>query len=107
MSKEKFYITTPIYYTNNYLHIGHSYTTIATDTMARYKKLKGYDVKFLTGSDEHGQKIEESAKQKGISPKQYVDHITDHIKELWKLLNIDYDYYIRTTDEKHNNLQQT
>lgn len=101
MSKEKFYITTPIYYTNNYLHIGHSYTTIATDTMARYKKLRGYDVKFLTGSDEHGQKIEESAKQKGISPKQYVDHITDHIKELWKLLNIDYDYYIRTTDEKH------
>lgn len=101
MSKEKFYITTPIYYTNNYLHIGHSYTTIATDTMARYKKMRGYDVKFLTGSDEHGQKIEESAKQKGISPKEYVDHITNHIKDLWQLLNIDYDYYIRTTDEKH------
>ena len=101
MNKEKFYITTPIYYTNNYLHIGHSYTTIATDTMARYKKMRGYDVKFLTGSDEHGQKIEESAKQKGISPKEYVDHITNHIKDLWKLLNIDYDYYIRTTDEKH------
>lgn len=101
MSKEKFYITTPIYYTNNYLHIGHSYTTIATDTMARYKKMRGYDVKFLTGSDEHGQKIEESAKQKGISPKEYVDHITNHIKELWDLLNIDYDYYIRTTDENH------
>lgn len=101
MSKEKFYITTPIYYTNNYLHIGHSYTTIATDTMARYKKMRGYDVKFLTGSDEHGQKIEESAKQKGISPKEYVDHITNHIKELWYLLNIDYDYYIRTTDENH------
>ncbi len=101
MSKGKFYITTPIYYTNNYLHIGHSYTTIATDTMARYKKMRGYDVKFLTGSDEHGQKIEESAKQKGISPKEYVDHITNHIKDLWKLLNIDYDYYIRTTDEKH------
>lgn len=101
MSKEKFYITTPIYYTNNYLHIGHSYTTIATDTMARYKKMRGYDVKFLTGSDEHGQKIEESAKQKGISPKKYVDHITNHIKELWDLLNIDYDYYIRTTDENH------
>lgn len=101
MSKEKFYITTPIYYTNNYLHIGHSYTTIATDTMARYKKMRGYDVKFLTGSDEHGQKIEESAKQKGISPKEYVDHITNHIKELWNLLNIDYDYYIRTTDENH------
>lgn len=101
MSKEKFYITTPIYYTNNYLHIGHSYTTIATDTMARYKKMRGYDVKFLTGSDEHGQKIEESAKQKGISPKEYVHHITNHIKELWDLLNIDYDYYIRTTDENH------
>lgn len=101
MNKEKFYITTPIYYTNNYLHIGHSYCTIATDTMARYKKMRGYDVKFLTGSDEHGQKIEESAKQKGISPKEYVDHITKHIKELWSLLNIDYDYYIRTTDEKH------
>lgn len=101
MSKEKFYITTPIYYTNNYLHIGHSYTTIATDTMAKYKKMRGYDVKFLTGSDEHGQKIEESAKQKGISPKEYVDHITNHIKELWDLLNIDYDYYIRTTDENH------
>ncbi len=101
MSKEKFYITTPIYYTNNYLHIGHSYTTIATDAMARYKKMRGYDVKFLTGSDEHGQKIEDSAKQKGISPKEYVDHITNHIKDLWKLLNIDYDYYIRTTDEKH------
>ena len=101
MDKEKFYITTPIYYTNNYLHIGHSYCTIATDTMARYKKMRGYDVKFLTGSDEHGQKIEESAKQKGISPKEYVDHITNHIKELWSLLNIDYDYYIRTTDEKH------
>lgn len=101
MNKEKFYITTPIYYTNNYLHIGHSYCTIATDTMARYKKMRGYDVKFLTGSDEHGQKIEESAKQKGISPKEYVDHITNHIKELWSLLNIDYDYYIRTTDEKH------
>ncbi|WP_250278260.1 methionine--tRNA ligase [[Clostridium] colinum] len=100
MSK-KFYITTPIYYTNNYLHIGHSYTTIATDTMARYKKMRGYDVKFLTGSDEHGQKIEESAKQRGISPKEYVDHITNHIKELWQILDIDYDYYIRTTDEKH------
>lgn len=101
MEKEKFYITTPIYYTNNYLHIGHSYCTIATDTMARYKKLRGYDVKFLTGSDEHGQKIEEAAKQKGISPKEYVDHITAHMKDLWKLLDIDYDYYIRTTDEKH------
>lgn len=101
MKKEKFYITTPIYYANNYLHIGHCYCTIATDTMARYKKLRGYDVKFLTGSDEHGQKIENMANQKGLTPKAYVDHITNHMKELWKLLNIDYDYYIRTSDEKH------
>lgn len=106
MEKEKFYITTPIYYTNNYLHIGHSYCTIATDTMAKYKKLRGYDVKFLTGSDEHGQKIENTARDKGISPKEYVDHITDHIKELWKLLDVDYDYYIRTTDEKHMKVVQ-
>lgn len=101
MQKDTFYITTPIYYANNNMHIGHSYCTVATDTMARYKKLRGYDVKFLTGSDEHGQKIENVAKEKGISPKEYVDKINENIKALWKLLNIDYDYYIRTTDEKH------
>ncbi|MDE6182432.1 MAG: methionine--tRNA ligase [Eubacteriales bacterium] len=101
MENNKFYITTPIYYANNNMHIGHSYCTVATDTMARYKKLRGYDVKFLTGSDEHGQKIENVAKEKGISPKEYVDKINEGIKSLWKLLNIDYDYYIRTTDEKH------
>ena len=106
MKKDTFYITTPIYYTNNNLHIGHSYTTIATDTMSRYKKLRGYDVKFLTGSDEHGQKIENSAKEKGVSPQQYVDHITESIKELWKLLDVDYDYYIRTTDDKHKKVVQ-
>lgn len=101
MEKNKFYITTPIYYANNNMHIGHSYCTVATDTMARYKKLRGYDVKFLTGSDEHGQKIENVAKEKGVSPKEYVDKITENIKALWKTLNIDYDYYIRTTDDKH------
>ncbi|MDE6357233.1 MAG: methionine--tRNA ligase [Eubacteriales bacterium] len=101
MENNKFYITTPIYYANNNMHIGHSYCTVATDTMARYKKLRGYDVKFLTGSDEHGQKIENVAKENGISPKEYVDKINVNIKALWKLLNIDYDYYIRTTDEKH------
>lgn len=106
MEREKFYITTPIYYTNSTLHIGHSYCTIATDTMSRYKKMRGYDVKFLTGSDEHGQKIENTAKEKGISPKEYVDNITSHIKELWKLLDINYDYYIRTTDEKHIKIVQ-
>ena len=101
MKKDKFYITTPIYYANNNMHIGHSYCTVATDTTARYKKLRGFDVKFLTGADEHGQKIENAAKEKGMSPKQYVDMINDNMKNLWKSLNIDYDYYIRTTDEKH------
>ncbi len=101
MEKEKFYITTPIYYPSDKLHIGHSYCTVATDTMARYKRMRGYDVKFLTGSDEHGQKIERIAKQNGISPKEYVDGIVKWIKELWKTMDISYDYYIRTTDEKH------
>ena len=101
MTKQKFYITTPIYYPSDKLHIGHSYCTVAADAMARYKKLRGFDVKFLTGSDEHGQKIEEIANKKGVSPKQYVDEIVNWIKNLWKTMNIDYDYYIRTTDEKH------
>lgn len=101
MNKPKFYITTPIYYPSDKLHIGHSYCTVAADTMARYKRMRGFDVKFLTGSDEHGQKIENIAKQKGTSPKDYVDNIVKGIKELWKTMNIDYDYYIRTTDENH------
>ena len=101
MAKEKFYITTPIYYPSDKLHIGHSYCTVATDTMARYKRMRGFDVKFLTGTDEHGQKIERIAKEKGISPKEYVDKIVEWVKELWKTLDISYDYYIRTTDEKH------
>lgn len=101
MEKEKFYITTPIYYPSDKLHIGHSYCTVATDTMARYKRLRGYDVMFLTGTDEHGQKIEKIAKGKGVSPKEYVDGIVDWIKELWKTMDISYDKYIRTTDEIH------
>lgn len=101
MAKEKFYITTPIYYPSDKLHIGHSYCTVATDTMARYKRLRGYDVMFLTGTDEHGQKIEKIAKEKGVSPKEYVDGIVDWIKELWKTMDISYDKYIRTTDEIH------
>src|SRR5690554_2635823 len=99
--KKTFYITTPIYYPSDKLHIGHSYTTVAADAMARFKRLRGYDVMFLTGTDEHGQKIERIAKENGVTPKQYVDHIVAGIKELWKLLDISYDDFIRTTDERH------
>lgn len=98
---EKFYITTPIYYPSDKLHIGHSYCTVATDTMARYKRLRGYDVKFLTGTDEHGQKIERIAEKQGVTPKQYVDKIVAGVKELWKELDISYDQFIRTTDDYH------
>lgn len=101
MSKKTFYITTPIYYPSDKLHIGHSYTTVAADAMARYKRLRGYDVKFLTGTDEHGQKIERIAKQNGINPKEYVDNIVTWIKKLWKLMDISYDTFIRTTDDYH------
>ena len=100
MSK-KFYITTPIYYPSDKLHIGHSYTTVAADAMARYKRMQGYDVMFLTGTDEHGQKIETKAKDKGVTPKQYVDEVVAGIKELWKLMNISNDRFIRTTDDTH------
>ncbi len=101
MEKKTYYITTPIYYPSGNLHIGHAYTTVACDSMSRYKKLRGYDVKFLTGTDEHGQKIERKAKETGVTPKQYVDGIVDWIKELWELMNIDYDIFIRTTDDIH------
>ncbi len=100
MSK-KFYITTPIYYPSDKLHIGHSYTTVAADAMARYKRMQGYDTMFLTGTDEHGQKIETIAKEKGVTPKEYVDEIVAGIKDLWKLLNISNDRFIRTTDDYH------
>ncbi|MCL1936356.1 MAG: methionine--tRNA ligase [Defluviitaleaceae bacterium] len=96
-----YYITTPIFYPNSKLHIGHSYTTVATDTIARYKKMKGYNVKFLTGTDEHGEKIEKSAKAVGTTPKEYVDNIVKGILELWEKLDISYDYFIRTTDKSH------
>lgn len=101
MDKKTFYITTPIYYPSDKLHIGHSYTTVAADTMARYKRLRGYDVYFLTGTDEHGQKIEKVSASKGLQPKAYVDEIVAWIQELWKTMNISYDDFIRTTDERH------
>ncbi len=102
--KEKFYITTPIYYPSAKLHIGHTYCTVATDAMARYKRLQGYDVMFLTGTDEHGQKIEDKAKEAGITPQQFVDNIVEGpggVLDLWKLMNIRYDRFIRTTDDYH------
>jgi len=101
MSKGKFYITTPIYYPSGNPHIGHCYTTVACDSIARYKRMQGYDVMFLTGTDEHGLKIEQKAKEQGITPKQYVDEIVIKFKNLWKYMNVDYDRYIRTTDEYH------
>ena len=104
MEKQKFYITTPIYYPSDKLHIGHTYCTVATDAMARYKRLTGCDVLFLTGTDEHGQKIEDKAKAAGITPKQYVDNIVvgeKGVLDLWKLMNISYDRFIRTTDDYH------
>ena len=98
---EKFYIPTPIYYPSDKLHIGHSYCTVATDAMARYKRLRGYDVMFLTGTDEHGQKIERIADALGVTPQQYVDKIVAGVKELWASLDISYDKFIRTTDDYH------
>ena len=104
MDKKKFYITTPIYYPSDKLHIGHTYCTVATDAMARYKRLTGYDVMFLTGTDEHGQKIEDKAKAAGVTPQQFVDNIVcgeKGILDLWKLMNISNDRFIRTTDDYH------
>ena len=104
MSKGNYYITTPIYYPSANLHIGHAYCTVATDTMARYKRLQGYNVKFLTGTDEHGQKIEDKAKEAGCTPQQFVDNIVlgeRGVLDLWKLMNISYDRFIRTTDDYH------
>ncbi|TDT50558.1 methionine--tRNA ligase [Fonticella tunisiensis] len=106
MEKKTYYITTPIYYPSNKLHIGNAYTTVAADAMARFKRLTGYDVMFLTGTDEHGQKIERIAKEKGTTPKAYVDEIVAGIKDLWKLLNISYDRFIRTTDDYHERAVQ-
>ena len=99
--KEPFYITTPIYYPSGNPHIGHCYTTVACDSIARYRRMQGYDVMFLTGTDEHGLKIEQKAAEKGITPKQYVDEIVEIFKNLWQFMNISYDRYIRTTDDYH------
>ena len=104
MEKKKFYITTPIYYPSDKLHIGHTYCTVATDTLARYHRLRGEDVMFLTGTDEHGQKIEDKAAEAGVTPKEFVDNIVEGehgVKDLWKLMNISNDRFIRTTDDYH------
>ncbi len=96
-----FYLTTPIYYPSGNLHIGHAYTTVAGDAMARYKRMRGFDVMYLTGTDEHGQKIQEKAEEKGVTPQHYVDEIVEGIQELWKKLDISYDDFIRTTQTRH------
>lgn len=101
MDKKTFYITTPIYYPSGNPHIGHCYTTVACDTIARFKRMQGYDVLFLTGTDEHGAKIQQNAEKAGMTPKEYVDGIVENFKRLWSFMNISYDRYIRTTDEHH------
>lgn len=106
VNKKTYYITTPIYYPSAKLHIGNTYTTVAADALARFKRLTGYDVMLLTGTDEHGQKIQRLAEAKGITPKEYVDEIVSGIKELWGMMNISYDKFIRTTDDYHVNAVQ-
>ena len=101
MEKKPFYITTPIYYPSGNPHIGHCYTTVACDSIARYRRMQGYDVTFLTGTDEHGLKIEQKAAEKGVTPKEYVDEVVKTFKKLWSYMNISYDRYIRTTDDYH------
>ena len=104
--KKNFYITTPIYYPSAAPHIGHLYTTVACDAIARFKRMQGYNVMFLTGTDEHGQKIEQKAKEAGVTPKQYVDEIAEKFQRLWKYVNVDYDRFIRTTDDYHEQAVQ-
>lgn len=106
MSKGTFYVTTPIYYPSSKLHIGHTYTTVAADAIARFKRALGYDVKFVTGTDEHGQKIENVANELGLAPKEFLDGIVSEIQELWKSMEISYDVFIRTTDEYHEKAVQ-
>ena len=100
-NRKTYYITTPIYYPSDNLHIGHSYTTVAADAEARYRRLRGYDVMFLTGTDEHGLKIQRKAEEAGISAQEYVDRIVANIKKLWKILDVSNDKFIRTTDDFH------
>lgn len=104
--QKKFYITTPIYYPSDKLHIGHAYTTVAADALTRFKKLQGYDTRFLTGTDEHGQKIQRRAQEAGKTPQEFVDEIVAGVKDLWKLMNIDYDDFIRTTQPRHEEVVQ-
>ena len=103
---EKFYITTPIYYPSGKYHIGTAYAEVLTDTIKRYKKLKGYDTFMLTGADEHGQKIEEVSKKNGMSPQEYVDKAAKQAEDLWKKMEIDYDYFMRTTNPEHKKAVQ-
>ena len=104
--KKTYYITTPIYYPSGNMHIGHTYTTVAADTMTRFKNMQGYDTYFLTGLDEHGQKIEKKAQEAGVTPQEYVDKIAVETKELWKLMDIENDDFIRTTEERHMKIVQ-
>ncbi len=106
MQKNKFYVTTPIYYVNDVPHIGHAYTTIAADILARYNRLKGKDVFFLTGTDEHGQKVDKAAQEKGKTAKEHADLLVENFRELWVKLNISNDAFIRTTDLEHKNIVQ-
>ena len=101
MDKKTFYITTPIYYPSDNLHIGHTYCTVMADAMARFKRLQGYEVRFLTGTDEHGQKIQTKAAEKGVTPQEYVDNIVGVIKKLCATMEISYDDFIRTTQPRH------
>ena len=106
MSKDTFYVTTPIYYPSDKLHIGHAYTTVAADTITKYKAMRGFDTMFLTGSDEHGQKIQRKAAEEGKETKEYVDEIVATFKSLWERLGVEYDYFIRTTEERHEKVVQ-
>src|SRR3989344_7212108 len=104
--KQKFYITTPIYYPNDVPHLGHAYTTIAADVIARWQKLLGKEIFFLTGTDEHGKKIAKSAEKAGKTPREFVDSLIPEFKKAWKSLNIKYDKFIRTTDKEHEKIVQ-
>ena len=101
MSRRPFYVTTPIYYVNDEPHIGHTYTTVVADAVARYRRATGWDVRFLTGTDEHGQKIERAAAKLGIEPIVLADRVVSRYRELWKRLSISHDDFIRTTEERH------
>ena len=104
-SKKTFYVTTPIYYVNDVPHIGHTYTTIIADVLSRFQKLLGNEVFFLTGTDEHGQKVEKAATERGLRPIELADQVVGRYKDLWKALNISYDFFIRTTEPFHENLR--